>query len=153
MTFFPQYLIVFSLLLTQIRRAAQTTMLAAPMDVSKVHLGPSAHALWVISLAMTPKRARTLMSVIPLDYVASTALMREALSAATARMVTLLKQTSVPARHQVRMDTAQTFCALNTTHLKTIHNLMMDKSRKKADHQPCSHLPIQHILSPLCFFL
>lgn len=135
MTFFPQYLIVFSLLLTQIRRAAQTTMLAAPMDVSKVHLGPSAHALWVISLAMTPKLARTLMSVIPLDYVASTALMREALSAATARMVTLLKQTSVPARHQVRMDTAQTFCALNTTHLKTIHNLMMDVCRKVGKRQ------------------
>lgn len=93
-------------------------MLVAPMDVSKVHLGPSAHALWVISLAMTPKLVRTLMNVIPLDCVASTALMREALSAATARMVTLLKQTSVPARPQVRMDTAQTFCALNTPRLK-----------------------------------
>lgn len=44
------------------------------------------------------------MSVIPPDYVASTALMREALSAATARTVTLLKQTSVPARPQVRRD-------------------------------------------------
>lgn len=42
------------------------------------------------------------MNVIPPDYVASTVLMREALSAATARMVTLSKQTSIPARPQVR---------------------------------------------------
>lgn len=46
------------------------------------------------------------MNAIPLDYVASTAIMREALSAATARMVTLSKQTSVPARPQVRRDVA-----------------------------------------------
>lgn len=53
------------------------------------------------------------MSVIPPDYVASTALMREALSAATARTVTLLKQTSVPARPQVRRDIIKYFCAWN----------------------------------------
>lgn len=46
------------------------------------------------------------MNVIPLGCVASTALMREALSGATARKVTLLKQTSVLARPQVRRDTA-----------------------------------------------
>lgn len=44
------------------------------------------------------------MSVIPLDYAANTALMREALSAATARMATLLKPTSVPAKPQVRSN-------------------------------------------------
>lgn len=49
------------------------------------------------------------MSVTPLDSVASTALMKEAPSAATARMVTLSKQTSVHARCQVR-DSVQT-CA------------------------------------------
>lgn len=37
------------LLLTQIRRAAQTTTLAVPMVVSKGHLGPSAHVRWVIN--------------------------------------------------------------------------------------------------------
>lgn len=46
------------------------------------------------------------MSATPLDYVASTVLMREALSAATARMVTLSKQTSAPARPQVKRDMA-----------------------------------------------
>lgn len=51
------------------------------------------------------------MSVAPLDSVASTALMKEALSAATARMVTLSKQTSVPARPQVRRDMTLTFLA------------------------------------------
>lgn len=45
------------------------------------------------------------MSVIPLDCVASTALMREALSAVIARMVTLWKQTNVHARLQVKRDT------------------------------------------------
>lgn len=44
------------------------------------------------------------MNVIPPDFVASTALMREALSAATARMATLWKQISVPARPQVSRD-------------------------------------------------
>lgn len=42
------------------------------------------------------------MNVIPQDCAASTALMRGAPSAVTARRVTLLKQTSVPARLQVR---------------------------------------------------
>lgn len=43
-----------------------------------------------------------LMSVVHLEFVASTALMREAHSAATARMVIPLKQTSELARSQVR---------------------------------------------------
>ena len=48
------------------------------------------------------------MSVIPLDFVARTALMREVLSAATARTVILLKQTNEPARPQVKRE-----CVLN----------------------------------------
>lgn len=95
---------IISVLSTQIRRAVPTTMLAAPMVVFKGRLGPSAHALWVISSVMTLKHVRMLMSVVLLDSVASTALMREAPSAATARMVTLSKQTSVPAKPQVSRD-------------------------------------------------
>lgn len=49
---------LLSLLSTQIRRVALTTMLAARMVASRGHLGPSAPALWVINLAMTPKPAR-----------------------------------------------------------------------------------------------
>lgn len=47
------------------------------------------------------------MSATPLEFVASIALMTEALSAATAKMGTLSRQTSIPARHQVRPFTTQ----------------------------------------------
>lgn len=77
-------------------------MLAAHMGVSRGHLGPSAHALWAINSATTLKHVKILTSVIPQDFAVSTALMRKGLSVVTARMVTLLKQTNVPAKHQVR---------------------------------------------------
>lgn len=102
--YFFYFWVLNNFLSTQIRRAVLTTMLAAPMVVFKGRLGPSAHALWVINSVMTLKHVTMLMSVVLLDSVASTALMREAPSAATARMVTPSKQTSVPAKPQVSRD-------------------------------------------------
>lgn len=89
---------------TQIRRAALTTTPAAPTAASRGHSGPSAPALWVFSWATTPKPARISMSAAHLDSAASTASTRGALSAATARRATLLKQTSAHARLQVRKE-------------------------------------------------